>query len=73
MALLDNLSLSQHRLALLERIEYRLAETAEDRDAIYRLRYRAYLKEGAVSPNPQRIVTTRLPIPGSSASISRAR
>ena len=59
MALLDNLSLSQHRLALLERIEYRLAETAEDRDAIYRLRYRAYLKEGAVSPNPQRIVTDR--------------
>lgn len=59
MALLDKFSASQHRLALLERVEYRLAETAADRDAIYRLRYRAYLKEGAIEPNPQHIVTDR--------------
>ena len=50
---------SQQRLALLERIEYRLAETAADREAIYRLRYRAYLKEGAIPPNSQRLVTDR--------------
>ena len=59
MALLDKISVSQHRLALLERIEYRLAETAADREAIYRLRYRAYLKEGAIPANSQRLVTDR--------------
>lgn len=59
MALLDHMSLSQHRAALLERVEYRLAETAADREAIYRLRYRAYLKEGAVAAHPQRMVTDR--------------
>jgi len=39
------------------RFEYRLAETAEQRDEIYRLRYRAYLREGAVSPSESGRVT----------------
>ncbi|KAB2917516.1 MAG: hypothetical protein F9K29_09815 [Hyphomicrobiaceae bacterium] len=38
-------------MALLERADYRRAETAEERDAIYRLRYKAYLREGAIEPN----------------------
>lgn len=36
---------------LFGRIEYRLAETDADLEAIYRLRYRAYLQEGAIVPN----------------------
>ena len=36
---------------LLQRVDYRRAETAEDRAAIFRLRYQAYLREGAISPN----------------------
>lgn len=37
--------------ALLSRLDCRLAETEEERDAIFRLRYDAYLREGAISPN----------------------
>jgi hypothetical protein len=39
------------RVELLDKVEYRLAETEAERAAIYRLRYRAYLKEGAIDPN----------------------
>jgi hypothetical protein len=35
----------------LARVEYRRVETEADLDAILRLRYDAYLKEGAISPN----------------------
>src|SRR3979411_528790 len=35
----------------LEHVDYRLAETPEDKDRIYRLRYRAYLREGAILPS----------------------
>ena len=34
---------------LLEHVDYRLAETPEEKDEIYRLRYRAYLREGAIA------------------------
>lgn len=34
--------------ALVERVSYKRAETDEDREAIYRLRYEAYLREGAI-------------------------
>ncbi|WP_031336628.1 hypothetical protein [Rhodopseudomonas sp. B29] len=47
------------RLELLDKVEYRLAETDADRNDIYRLRYRAYLKEGAIDPNSLGIVTDR--------------
>ena len=41
-----------HRVAvLLGRVDCRLAQTAEDREAIFRLRYRAYLREGAIAPD----------------------
>jgi hypothetical protein len=39
-------------MSLLERVDYRRVETAEERDAIFRLRYHAYLREGAIPPNP---------------------
>ena len=36
----------------LEHIDYRLAETSEDKEEIYNLRYRAYLREGAIDESP---------------------
>jgi hypothetical protein len=36
----------------LSKVSYRLMETDEDRDQVFRLRYRAYLREGAIGPNP---------------------
>lgn len=36
---------------LLERADYRRAESVEDREAIFRLRYDAYLREGAIAPS----------------------
>ena len=40
---------------LLERLDCRRAETAEERDAIFRLRYQAYLREGAILPNSSKL------------------
>jgi N-acyl-L-homoserine lactone synthetase len=37
---------------LLGQVDYRLAETAEDKEEIYKLRYRAYLREGAIVESP---------------------
>ena len=37
---------------LLGQVDYRLAETTEEQEEIYRLRYRAYLREGAIRPSP---------------------
>jgi N-acyl-L-homoserine lactone synthetase len=39
---------------LLDRIDYRLADSDERREAIFRLRYRAYVRDGGISPNPSR-------------------
>jgi hypothetical protein len=46
-------------IELLDQVDYRLAETEEEKDAIYRLRYRAYLNEGAIEPNRDRRTTDR--------------
>ncbi len=35
---------------LVERVDYRLAESQADRDAVFRLRHDAYLREGAIAP-----------------------
>jgi hypothetical protein len=43
----------------LEHVDYRLATTAEEKEKIYRLRYRAYLREGAIVPNESERVTDR--------------
>ncbi|ABE41364.1 conserved hypothetical protein [Rhodopseudomonas palustris BisB5] len=42
---------------LLDRIDYRVAETVAEKEAIYQLRYRAYLNEGAIEPNADGLVT----------------
>ncbi len=44
-------SLAERANELLQRASYRRADTDEDREAIYRLRYDAYLHEGAIEPN----------------------
>jgi len=44
---------------ILDRIEYRLADTEEAKEELYELRYRAYLREGAVLPREPRRVTDR--------------
>lgn len=35
----------------LDTVEYRCARSARDRNAIFRLRYQSYLREGAIGPN----------------------
>lgn len=42
---------------LLERVDYRRADTAEARESIYRLRYEAYLREGAIPESASRRFT----------------
>lgn len=37
--------------ALFDRVDYRLIETPEERDAVYEMRYRAYLHGGLISPS----------------------
>ena len=44
-------------LDLLDQVDYRLAETPAEKEEIYNLRYRAYLREGAIRPSgDQRVV-----------------
>ena len=42
---------------LLDQVDYRLAQTPEEKEKIYNLRYRAYLREGAVQPSADQRVT----------------
>jgi len=46
-------------IELLDRVDYRLAETEAEKEAIYRLRYRAYLHEGAIEPRADRRLADR--------------
>lgn len=46
-------------MELLSRVEYRRARTEAEKEAIYRLRYRAYLHEGAIAPNDDGRLTDR--------------
>lgn len=55
-ALLEAVPFADRIAQFLERVDYRLAESAEDRDAIYRLRYDAYVREGTIQPNLNRRV-----------------
>src|SRR6516165_6627946 len=41
---------SMRGLDLLDHVDYRLVQTTEEKDQIYNLRYRAYLREGAIQP-----------------------
>jgi hypothetical protein len=49
----------ERRTDPLEHVDYRLAETPEEKDEIYGLRYRAYLREGAIMPSASQRVTDR--------------
>ncbi len=44
---------------VLDHVDYRLAETPDEKDEIYRLRYRAYLREGAILPSTTERVSDR--------------
>lgn len=49
----------ERKIEVLDQVDYRLAETEEEKDEIYRLRYRAYLNEGAIEPNRERKISDR--------------
>ena len=42
---------SMRGLDLLDHVDYRLVQTAEEKEQVYNLRYRAYLREGAIQPS----------------------
>lgn len=42
---------------LLEKIEFRRADTREQKEEIFRMRYEAYSREGFIDPNPERMFT----------------
>ncbi|WP_020181083.1 hypothetical protein [Methylopila sp. M107] len=44
---------------LIERIECRRLTSDEEKFSAYRLRYDAYLREGAIEPNPSRVIVDR--------------
>lgn len=44
---------------LLDNVDYRFAETPAQKEEMYRLRYRAYLREGAILPSADERVTDR--------------
>src|SRR3981189_3633221 len=44
---------------LLDQVDYRVAETPEEKEEIYNLRYRAYLREGAIQPSSDEAVTAQ--------------
>ena len=44
-------SFSESVANLLDRIDYRRADTPEAREAIFRLRYEAYVRDGTITPN----------------------
>jgi len=51
----DNTTAAMRRsLSLLERVDYRLTQTAAEKEEIYNLRYRAYLREGMVKESAER-------------------
>jgi N-acyl-L-homoserine lactone synthetase len=53
------LSLADRVQLFLQQVDYRRAETDEDREAIFRLRYDAYLREGAITPSFARRMTDK--------------
>lgn len=45
-------SFNERITRFLERVDYRRADSEAEREAIYRLRYEAYVREGALRPSP---------------------
>lgn len=52
-------SFSDRIFRALDRVDYRCIQSAEDRDAIGRMRYEAYLREGAIGPDFSKRLTDR--------------
>lgn len=52
-------SFSERVAELLDRTDYRLANTRAQREAIFRLRYQAYLRDGGIYPNPSKSFSDR--------------
>ena len=52
-------SFSDRVAKFLDRVDIRRADTDEDREAVFRLRYDAYLREGAITPGLSKRVTDR--------------
>lgn len=50
-ALISTTSFSERVTLLLEKVDYRRADSEAEKEAIYRLRYDAYLREGSLLPN----------------------
>jgi N-acyl-L-homoserine lactone synthetase len=48
-------NLEERGANLLKRIDYRLMRTEHERESVFRLRYRAYLQEGAITPNAEEL------------------
>jgi hypothetical protein len=46
-------SFSDQVARLLDRIEYRRADSAAQREAIFRLRYQAYMRDGTIAPSAE--------------------
>ena len=44
-------------MKLMERVHYKRADSREDREAIFRMRYEAYLREGYIEPNERGMFT----------------
>jgi hypothetical protein len=49
--------ITERGMEALRHVDYRLAKTSDEKEAIYRLRYRAYLDEGAVKRSEDQRVT----------------
>lgn len=58
-ALASAQSFAERGYDLLERIDYRRADSEEEKEAIYRLRYDAYLREGAIPANAMKALSDR--------------
>jgi hypothetical protein len=58
-ALASTSNFSQHVMRLLERVDYRRAESEQDKEPIFRLRYEAYRREEMVPVNAMRRITDK--------------
>jgi N-acyl-L-homoserine lactone synthetase len=59
LAILPTPSFAESVLEVIEKVDYRRADTPEQKEEIYRLRYDAYRQEGAIEPNLQRSFSDR--------------
>jgi hypothetical protein len=50
---------SERGMEVLDQVDYRLAQSEQEKDSVYRLRYQAYLNEGAIEPNREQRTTDR--------------